>query len=207
MIKRVFDVIASITGLLVLSPLFIFLALRITAEDKGPIFYRGLRVGLHGETFRIFKFRSMILNAEKMGGESTANDDPRITKIGQFIRKYKLDELPQLINVFIGEMSLVGPRPEVQRYTDMYSAEEKIILTVKPGITDWASLWNSDEGSFLAGSKDPDRDYLEKIRPTKVRLQMEYVKTRSLWVDMKILAQTVVSILGFADRFNGTRIG
>lgn len=196
MLKRAFDIVAAILGLILFSPLMIYLALRIAYEDKGPIFYRGVRIGLDGKTFRIFKFRSMVINAENLGGVSTANDDPRITKIGKFIRKYKLDELPQLFNVFIGNMSFVGPRPEVKRYTDMYTEAEKIILSVKPGITDWASLWNSNEGGILAGSKDPEKDYMERIRPGKLRLQMAYVQKHSFWVDLTILFQTFLTILG-----------
>lgn len=196
MLKRAFDIVAAILGLILFSPLMIYLALRIAYEDKGPIFYRGVRIGLDGKTFRIFKFRSMVINAENLGGVSTANDDPRITKIGKFVRKYKLDELPQLFNVFIGNMSFVGPRPEVKRYTDMYTEAEKIILSVKPGITDWASLWNSNEGGILAGSKDPEKDYMERIRPGKLRLQMAYVQKHSFWVDLTILFQTFLTILG-----------
>lgn len=194
--KRIFDVVVSGIGILFWSPVLAFVALRIKMEDGGPVFYRGVRVGLHGKPFRIFKFRSMVVNAEKIGGPSTADDDPRITRIGKLVRKYKLDELPQLFNVFAGSMSLVGPRPEVQRYTDMYTEAEKIILTVRPGITDWASLWNSDEGAILAGSKDPEKDYLEKIRPGKLRLQMAYVQKCSFWVDLTILAQTFLTVIG-----------
>jgi lipopolysaccharide/colanic/teichoic acid biosynthesis glycosyltransferase len=171
------------------------LSLLVKAEDGGPIFYRGVRVGRYGRPFRIFKFRTMVPHAERMGGASTADDDPRITKIGQFVRKYKLDELPQLINVVTGEMSLVGPRPEVKHYVDMFSEEEKAILKVRPGITDWASLWNPDEGAVLAGSPDPEKTYLEKIRPQKIRLQLKYVKKRSFWADVNILFMTIKTVL------------
>jgi len=147
--KRIFDIICSACGLLFLSPVLVLIACMIKAGDRGPVFYRGARVGLHGKPFRIFKFRTMVVNAEKIGGASTADDDPRITKVGKFIRKYKLDELPQLINVLKGEMSFVGPRPEVQHYVDMFTEEEKAILSVRPGITDWATLWNPDEGYTL----------------------------------------------------------
>jgi lipopolysaccharide/colanic/teichoic acid biosynthesis glycosyltransferase len=136
----------------------------------------------------------MVVNAEKMGASSTSDDDSRITRPGRVLRKYKLDELPQLINVLIGDMSLVGPRPEVKKFTDMYTEEEKAILTVRPGITDWASIWNPDEGAILAGSTDPDRDYLEKIRPEKIRLQLKYVRERSLWIDLKIIFLTLKTI-------------
>jgi lipopolysaccharide/colanic/teichoic acid biosynthesis glycosyltransferase len=195
MLKRFFDIAFSSVGLFLFSPLLLTIAIFIKKEDGGPVFYRGVRVGRYGKPFRIFKFRTMVLNADKMGGPSTADDDPRITRIGKFLRKYKLDELSQLINVLKGEMSFVGPRPEVQHYVDMYSEEEKIILNVKPGITDWASLWNPDEGAVLAGSPDPEKTYMEKIRPEKLRLQLEYVRKRSFWADIIILFQTLASII------------
>ncbi|MFX0197393.1 MAG: sugar transferase [Candidatus Hodarchaeota archaeon] len=190
-----FDIIVSLMGLLLLFPLLLFMAFFIKFEDKGPIFYRGVRVGRYGKSFRIFKFRTMVVNAEELGGPSTAGDDPRITKIGRRLRKYKLDELPQLINVLRGEMSFVGPRPEVQHYVDMFSEKERAILSVRPGITDWASLWNPDEGAVLAGSPDPEKAYMEKIRPTKIELQLKYVKKRSFWIDLQIIAQTFLTIL------------
>jgi len=195
MVKRLFDVSAVAIGIVLLSPLLFWLAWRIKSEDGGPVFYRGLRVGLHGKPFHIFKFRTMVVDAEKIGGSSTSDDDSRITKVGRFLRKYKLDELPQLINVLFGEMSLVGPRPEVKKFTDMYTDDEKVILSVRPGITDWASLWNPDEGALLKGSVDPDKDYMENIRPEKIRLQLKYVRERSFWTDLKIIFLTVKTIL------------
>jgi len=195
MVKRLFDVSAVAIGIVLLSPLLFWLAWRIKSEDGGPVFYRGERVGLHGKPFRIFKFRTMVVDAEKIGGSSTSDDDSRITKVGRFLRKYKLDELPQLINVLFGEMSLVGPRPEVKKFTDMYTDDEKVILSVRPGITDWASLWNPDEGALLKGSVDPDKDYMENIRPEKIRLQLKYVRERSFWTDLKIIFLTVKTIL------------
>lgn len=194
MLKRLFDFFVSFIGLIFLSPLLLFVAIQIK-KDGGPVFYRGVRVGLNGKDFRIFKFRSMVIDAEKLGASSTSDDDNRITPIGKTIRKFKLDELPQLINVILGDMSFVGPRPEVRKFTDMYTEEEKVLLTVRPGITDWASLWNSDEGSILAGSTDPDRDYLEKIRPEKVRLQLKYVREMSLITDIEIILRTVFKII------------
>ncbi len=173
------------------EPIFKWISWRIHREDHGPIFYRGERTGLHGKPFRIFKFRTMVVDAEKLGASSTSDDDARITRIGKFLRRYKLDELPQLINVLTGDMSLVGPRPEVKKFTDLYTDEEKSILSVKPGITDWASIWNPDEGAMLAGSTDPDRDYLEKIRPQKIRLQLKYVRERSFWTDIRIILLTL----------------
>ena len=189
--KRIMDFCISAAGLLFLSPVLFFIAWKIKSQDGGPVFYRGVRVGLHGKPFRIYKFRTMVVNADKIGGPSTADDDPRITGVGKFLRKNKLDELPQLINVFKGEMSIVGPRPEVKQYVDMFSEDEKAILTVRPGITDWASIWNSDEGAVLAGSADAEKAYMEKIRPEKIRLQLKYVREHSLWVDLKIIFETI----------------
>jgi len=193
--KRAFDLVISLCGLLFLSPILLAIALAIKRHDGGPILYWGVRVGRYGKLFRLAKFRTMVLNADKIGGFSTAADDPRITRIGKVLRKYKLDELPQLINVFKGEMSLVGPRPEVQYYVDMFTVEEGAILSVRPGMTDWASLWNSDEGAVLAGSPDPEKAYMEKLRPEKIRLQLEYVKKRSFWIDLTILLQTLGVII------------
>jgi lipopolysaccharide/colanic/teichoic acid biosynthesis glycosyltransferase len=195
LLKRAFDFVSSLIGLILVSPVLVTIAILIKKEDGGPVFYRGIRVGRFGKPFRIFKFRTMVLNAEKLGGPSTADDDPRITKMGTFIRKFKLDELPQLLNVLKGEMSIVGPRPEVQLYVDMFTEEEKAILSVRPGITDWASIWNPDEGAILAGSPDPEKTYMEKIRPDKIRLQLKYVRERSFWNDLKIIAQTIVAII------------
>jgi lipopolysaccharide/colanic/teichoic acid biosynthesis glycosyltransferase len=193
--KRLFDVISAMIGLAVLSPILSIIGLLIKLEDDGPVFYRGERVGRRGKTFKIYKFRTLVIDAERLGGSSTADDDPRITKIGRRLRKYKLDELPQLINVLKGEMSIVGPRPEIKYYTDLYTEEERAILSVRPGITDWASIWNSDEGAILAGSEDPDRAYMEQIRPEKVRLQLKYVRERSFINDLKIILQTFITIL------------
>ena len=195
MLKRAFDFFSSLIGLILVSPILWTIVILIKREDGGPVFYRGGRVGRFGKLFRIFKFRTMVVNAEKLGGPSTADDDPRITKVGNFIRKFKLDELPQLINVLKGEMSIVGPRPEVQMYVDMFTEEERAILSVRPGITDWASIWNPDEGGILAGSLDPEKIYMEKIRPEKIRLQLKYVRERSFWNDLKIIAQTIITIV------------
>jgi len=195
LIKRLFDLTCTSIGLLLAVPIFSTIALLIKLEDGGPVFYRGIRVGRYGRPFRIFKFRTMVINAEEIGGPSTAGDDPRITRIGKLIRNYKLDEVPQLINVFKGEMSLVGPRPEVQQYVNMFTDEEKAILTVQPGITDWASLWNPDEGRILSGSPDPERTYMEEIRPTKLRLQLKYVRERSFAVDLDIILRTIAIVI------------
>ena len=198
MLKRFFDILLSLFGLILFFPVLAVSALLIKGEDRGPIFYRGVRVGRYGKPFKIFKFRTMVANAEEIGGPSTAADDPRISRVGRVIRKYKLDELPQLINVFMGEMSFVGPRPEVQHYVDMFTEQEKCILSVRPGITDWASLWNPDEGKILAASVDPEKTYMEKIRPTKLKLQLKYARERSFWVDLRIIMKTIVTVVSKA---------
>jgi lipopolysaccharide/colanic/teichoic acid biosynthesis glycosyltransferase/SAM-dependent methyltransferase len=195
MVRRSFYLLSSTIGLLLLSPLLLSIAAAIKLGSPGPVFYRGQRVGRHGRLFRIFKFRSMVMNAESLGGPSTSSADARITRVGSFMRKFKLDELPQLINVFRGEMSLVGPRPEVQKYTDMYTTEQRVLLNLRPGITDWASIWNSDEGAVLALSDDPDRAYEEWIRPTKIQLQLAYARHNSLWVDLKIISFTLLKLV------------
>lgn len=193
--KRAFDVLCASLGLMLLCPILLAIALAIVSGDGGSPFYRGSRVGRYGRRFRILKFRTMQPDAERLGVSSTANDDPRVTRIGTVLRRYKLDELPQLWNVLCGEMSLVGPRPEVQRFVDLYTEEEKAILTVRPGLTDWASLWNIDEGAVLEGSADPDRAYCELIRPKKIRLQLAYVRRAGFWTDLGILFQTIGAVL------------
>jgi len=195
MLKRFFDIIVSFFGLIIVSPILGVIAILIKISSPGPVFYRGTRTGRAGKSFKIFKFRTMVKNAEVLGGPSTASDDPRLTKIGKFLKKYQLDELPQLINVLKGEMSLVGPRPEVKMYVDMMTDEErKTILSIKPGMTDLASLWDFHEGEILRGSPDPEKAYQEKIRPTKIKLQLEYVKNRSFLLDLKIILKTVLKV-------------
>jgi len=195
MLKRLFDILFSFLGLLITSPILLLVAITIKLDSRGPVFYRGERTGKKGKPFRIFKFRTMVENAERIGGPSTASDDPRLTRIGNFLKKYQIDELPQLINVLKGEMSFVGPRPEVKRYVDMMSQQEKdIILSVVPGMTDFASLWNFHEGEILKGSSDPEKTYMEKIRPEKIRLQMEYVKKRSFMLDLELIIKTILRV-------------
>lgn len=194
-VKRGLDILFSLIGLVLTLPLFAGAALLIKRDSPGPVFYRGVRVGKGGKPFRMLKFRTMVADADRIGGPSTAGDDPRITRVGRWLRKYKLDELPQLINVLKGDMSFVGPRPEVPQYVELFTEEEKAILSVRPGITDWASLWNCDEGAVLAGSPDPERTYLEKIRPTKVKLQLEYVRKRSFLTDLGILLRTIIAVV------------
>jgi len=192
--KRSFDVLFSTLGLVFLSPLFLLVGTSIKMDSKGPVFYRGQRIGRCGKPFRMWKFRTMHPNVQKFG-ITTGKDDPRVTRVGRFLRRYKIDELPQLINVLTGEMSLVGPRPDFLEHTSAYTGEEELILTVRPGITDYASLRfrNQDE---LIGSEDPHRIFIEKIRPEKNRLRVDYVKRQSLAEDFKILFQTVLCVIG-----------
>ncbi len=195
MAKRLFDIIFSFLGLLILSPILFIIAIMIKLDSKGPVFYRGVRVGRQGKPFRVYKFRTMVPEAEEIGGPSTAGDDTRLTKISGFLKKYQLDELPQLINVVKGEMSFVGPRPEVKIYVDKLSKEEKEkIFSVRPGMTDYASLWNFHEGEILKDSSDPEKTYLEKIRPKKIELQLKYVKERNFWLDIKLILKTILKI-------------
>lgn len=195
MLKRLSDIIFSLLGLAFLWPLFLVIGFLIKWDSQGPVFYRGRRVGQDGKIFRIYKFRTMALNAERLGGPSTSQDDPRITRLGKLLRKYKLDELPQLINVLKGEMSFVGPRPEVPNEVATYSKKEKQVLTVAQGITDYASLHFPNEGEILKGAKDPHRAYQTKIKPEKLRLQLKYVKKHNLWLDFKIILKTLKAII------------
>lgn len=189
--KRIFDLVFSSVLLVFFTPVMVLLAMVVKGTSPGPVFYRGDRVGEGGRLFKMFKFRTMVVNADRVGGPSSSDDDPRITPVGRFLRKYKLDELPQLMNVFLGQMSFVGPRPEVPYYVSLFSEEEKHILSVKPGITDLASLWNSDEGALLAGRPDPEAYYRDHVRPEKIRLQLEYVRSASFATDMRILFKTI----------------
>lgn len=191
--KRLLDIVVSAVLLLVLAPVLAALAIWIRLASPGPILYRGRRVGRGGVPFDMLKFRSMVVNADKIGASSTADDDPRITRPGKVMRKFKLDELPQFINVLRGDMSLVGPRPQVQWCVDLYTPEERRILNVRPGITDWASM-SYDEGEVLKGSTDPDGDYMRIIHPTKMRLGLYYVDHGSFLVDLKILLATALAI-------------
>ena len=195
MLKRGFDICFALAGLLLASPALAGLALAIKLADWGPIFYRGVRVGRHGNSFRIFKFRTMVVNAEKIGGPSTADDDPRITWIGKFLRKTKLDELPQLLNVLAGNMSFVGPRPEVPAEVEQYTAEQRQLLEARPGITDYASIRFRNEGEILKGHPDPHQAYKELIQPEKIRLGLEYVRNPSLITDVKIILLTLKVVI------------
>ena len=194
--KRLFDFTASFFGLILLAPIFVLSALWIMIDSKGPIFFRQERVGFQGINFRIHKFRTMVLNAEKKGKQITVGADSRITTAGVFLRKYKLDELPQLIDVLVGDMSLVGPRPEVSKYIDCYSDDEKYdVLSVKPGITDNASIEFRDENELLASSKDPEAAYISEVLPKKIALYRKYVKERSFFGDVAIIFKTIFLII------------
>jgi len=202
MIKRLFDIVLSSLGLLFWAPLLIIIALLIKIDDPGgPIFYRGIRTGRYGRPFRIYKFRTMFVNAEKVGGPSTALNDPRLTKVGKSLRKYKLDELPQLINILLGEMSFVGPRPQVERYTRLYTEEENVILSVPPGLTDYASIKFINQEEIL-GDGEVDDKYFLQIEPEKNKLRIKYVKECSLWVDLTIIIKTAISLLKTRFRWN-----
>lgn len=195
-LKRVFDFSFAMMGIAVLSPFLFLIAFLLKLDSpRGSILYCGERTGRYGKPFRIFKFRTMVTNADQIGGSSTADGDPRVTRIGRVLRKYKFDELPQLLNVFVGQMSFVGPRPEVPQYASLLIGEERDVLSVRPGITDWASLWDCDEGTALAGSMDPERTYLDKIRPVKIALQLEYVRSRSFRTDVVILLRTIALLI------------
>ena len=199
-LKRLFDLAAATASLALLSPILIGIAIAIKIGSSGPAFYRGPRVGMHKRPFAMLKFRTMVTDADTKGPSSTSADDPRITAIGAILRRYKLDELPQLINVFRGEMSLVGPRPQVAWAVEEYSTEEQRVLSVRPGITDWASIRFSNEGEILKGSTDPDRDYMRLIHPEKMRLSLEYVDSVSFATDVGILLRTAGAVLGVGER-------
>ena len=188
--KRLFDVVASGVGLLLLSPLFLLVAIWIKLDSPGPVFYRQVRVGRYNRDFRIFKFRSMRVGADKGSLVTIGGRDPRVTRSGYFIRKFKIDELPQLINVFIGEMSLVGPRPEVRHYVDYWTKEQLRVLDVRPGITDPASIKFRNENELLEKAEDPEKYYIEVIMQEKLRLYLKYVEKHNFWYDIKLIFQT-----------------
>jgi lipopolysaccharide/colanic/teichoic acid biosynthesis glycosyltransferase len=194
--KRIMDFTLAVIGIALLSPVLLWVTAWIKLADGGPVFYRGVRVGRFGLTFQMMKFRTMVVDAEKLGPSSTTAEDARITAAGRFLRRYKLDELPQLFNVLRGEMSFVGPRPQVQWAVDLYTPEEKLLLSVRPGISDFASLRFRNEAEILKGSPDPDRDYLEKIAPLKIRLGLYYVRNHSLAMDLKLIIATALAVVG-----------
>ncbi len=190
-VKRMFDFVCAGTGLLVLSPLFIVISFLIKFDSSGSVIFKQVRVGQLGELFTIYKFRTMVSGSEKKGAQVTTRDDPRITRAGNFLRKYKLDELPQLLNVFLGEMSLVGPRPEVPRYVEAFKDDYKKILSVKPGITDFASLEYRNENDLLKVSNNPEEVYIRQIMPEKIVFYHRYLKEQSLLTDLNLIFKTI----------------
>lgn len=192
---RFCDIVFSLFGLLLLSPLFIIVALWIVMDNPGPVFYRQQRVGKNGKDFGLLKFRSMRVGADKMSLITIGDRDPRVTRAGYYIRKFKLDELPQLWNVLIGDMSLVGPRPEVRRYVDLYTDEQRTVLSVRPGITDYASIEYIDENRLLAQAEDPDKTYIEEIMPAKIALNMRYINHQTIGEYFKIIFLTITKII------------
>ena len=195
-LKRIFDILVSFVGLVILSPLFIVLAIVIVSDSKGPVFFKQTRVGRNGVPFKIYKFRTMIEDAEAKGMQLTVGDDSRITNVGTFLRKTKIDELPQLINVFKGEMSFVGPRPEVPKYVELYTEDQRQVLMVRPGITDLASIEYRNESELLATADNPEKVYIEEVMPRKIELNKEYIRTISLAFDIRIIIRTIMAIFG-----------
>jgi lipopolysaccharide/colanic/teichoic acid biosynthesis glycosyltransferase len=196
MSKRIFDWLASSCGLLILAPVFAALAVWIKLDSPGPVFFRQERVGLRGRVFRIHKYRTMVTNAERLGLQITVGADARVTRVGQWLRKYKLDELPQLLDVWLGHMSLVGPRPEVPRYVACYPADvREVVLSVRPGITDRASIEFKDENEILGRASDPHLAYVNEVVPIKLRYYVDYVAQRSFWSDIGIILMTIRALV------------
>ena len=194
-LKRLMDIAVSGGALLVIWPVLALIALAIKMDDPGPVFYRQVRVGRDGKTFRIFKFRTMVVDADKKGLAITVGRDSRITRVGAILRKTKLDELAQLINVFTGEMSFVGPRPEVPKYVDMYTPYQRQVLLVRPGITDYASIAYRNENDLLEGAEDPERMYIDVIMPDKIELNMKYLREISPIADIRLIFKTIIAVI------------
>ncbi len=195
MIKRTFDIIASVIGLIVLLPLFLIFSVVIVFGSKGGVLYKQIRVGKDNVDFFLLKLRTMFSDSDKKGILTIGLSDSRITKFGKFLRKYKLDELPQLLNILKGEMSLVGPRPEVRKYVNLYNSEQLKVLNVKPGLTDYASIEYIDESDLLAQSNNPEETYIEVIMPAKLKLNFKYIEKQSFGIDLSILAKTFLKII------------
>ncbi|NFS28507.1 sugar transferase [Clostridium botulinum] len=194
-VKRIFDFVCSTLGIIILSPIFILISIMIKTGSDGPVFFKQIRVGEDGKDFEILKFRTMVVDAEKLGKQITVGNDNRITKIGSFLRKYKLDELPQLINVFKGDMSLVGPRPEVPRYVKIYNDVQRKVLEVKPGITDLASIRYKDENALLGKAENPEEFYINTIMPDKLALNLEYINKSNVFFDIYIIVKTILKCI------------
>jgi lipopolysaccharide/colanic/teichoic acid biosynthesis glycosyltransferase len=195
MIKRIFDLISALIGMLILSPIFLGIWVLVVMNSRGGGFYRQVRVGKNGNDFKLWKFRTMALGSDKGSLLTVGGRDPRVTKVGYYLRRYKLDELPQLLNVISGDMSLVGPRPEVRKYVDLYTSEQLHVLSVKPGITDNASIEYSNENELLAHSKNPEQTYIQEIMPAKLKLNLRYIDEQSFMVDVAIILRTIRKIL------------
>lgn len=195
LVKRLFDVVFSLMGMLFLFPVFVSVAVLIVLDSKGGIFYMQERVGLNEKSFKLIKFRTMYTNADQMGLLTVGDRDRRITGLGHWLRKYKIDELPQLMNVLNGDMSFVGPRPEVSKYVKLYDNTQRRVLTMKPGITDWASIEFIDENRLLAAAEDPENFYINTIIPQKISRNLKYIDDHSIWVDVKIISCTLKGIM------------
>lgn len=193
--KRAMDIVLSACALAVLWPLLLLIALAIWIDDPGPVFYRQVRVGRNGKTFRIFKFRSMVMDADKKGLAITVGRDSRITRVGTVLRKTKLDELAQLLNVILGQMSFVGPRPEVPKYVELYTPYQRQVLLVRPGITDYASIAYRNENDLLAGAPNPEAMYIKQIMPDKIELNMKYLREISPLADIRLILKTIVAVI------------
>ncbi len=194
-VKRIFDLFFSIIGLIILMPIFIIIAVWIKLNSSGPVIFRQVRIGRFEKSFRIYKFRTMVADAEEKGSQITTGEDPRITRVGRFLRQYKLDELPQLVNVFVGDMSIVGPRPEVPRYVEMFHNQYRDVLTVKPGLTDYAAIEFRDEEGLLRQYANPEEGYIKEVLPKKIELYKKYLTERSLGTDIKVILLTLKKIL------------
>ncbi len=195
MVKRLFDIFSSLLGLVILFPFLIAISVLIFVNSRGGVFYRQIRVGKNGKDFKLWKFRTMQPDSDKNGLLTVGGRDARITSLGYYLRKYKLDELPQLMNVFVGEMSIVGPRPEVRKYVDLYTSEQLHVLDVQPGITDYASIEYANENDLLAESSDPENKYIQQVMPAKLKLNMKYIAEKSLGTDLKIIFRTIGKII------------
>lgn len=195
MVKRTVDFLSSIIGLIVLSPFFLVIGLLVKIDSRGPVFYLQERVGREVKPFKLFKFRTMHVDADKYAAITVGARDPRITSVGFYLRKYKIDELPQLINVFNGTMSLVGPRPELKKFVDLYSDEQKKVLSVRPGLTDFASIQFRNENELLEGKPDPIDFYIREIMPVKLEMNLKYIRNQSLVTDLQILLKTILHII------------
>lgn len=193
--KRVFDMVGALTALILLLPVFFIISVFVIADSKGPVFFKQNRVGMNGKDFKLYKFRTMFVNNNDKVQITVGSRDSRITKRGYWLRKYKLDELPQLINILRGEMSFVGPRPEVRKYVNLYNSEQKKVLSVKPGLTDWASIQFSNESDLLATSSDPEEFYISEIIPLKLSKNLNYIKQNNLWIDLTIIFLTLKKVI------------